>query len=113
MVGANHGGGYLYSVCPAGSALNEECFNGHVLPFVGGNTTIRYLDGRGQKIIPATDVTEGTSPPGSAWRRNPVPACNSGFGVFVAKPRFRGRSSQSILHTVFSGAYIHDHDALL
>jgi len=45
MVGANHGGGYVYSVCPAGAAITEDCFNAHVLPFVGDNTTIRYLDG--------------------------------------------------------------------
>ena len=80
MVGANHGGGYLYSVCPAGSAINEDCFNAHVLPFVGGNTTIRYLDGRGDIIIPAMDVSEGTWPEGSSWRRNPIPACNCDGG---------------------------------
>ena len=36
---------YQYSVCPAGTAVTEACFNQHVLPFVGANTTIRYLDG--------------------------------------------------------------------
>ena len=80
MVGANHGGGYVYSVCPSGTALTENCFNAHVLPFVGHNTTIRYLDGRGQKIIPAQDVSQGTFPPGSTWRRNPIPACNCDGG---------------------------------
>ena len=80
MVGANHGGGYQYSVCPVGTALTEACFQAHVLPFVGGNTTIRYLDGRGQRLIAAMDVTEGTRPAGSAWRRNPIPACNCDGG---------------------------------
>jgi len=81
MVGVNHGGGYQYSVCPAGTTIDEECFNAHVLPFIGHNTTIRYLDGRGQKIIPAQDVTEGTFPAGSAWRRNPIPSCNCDAGT--------------------------------
>jgi hypothetical protein len=80
MVGANHGGGYQYSVCPAGESITEACFNAHVLPYVGGNTTIRYLDGRGEIIIPAVDVAEGTFPEGSAWRRNPIPACNCDGG---------------------------------
>ena len=52
-----------YSVCPAGSTLDEACFNAHVLPFIGRNTTIRYLDGHGHKIIPALDVDEGKKTP--------------------------------------------------
>jgi hypothetical protein len=62
------------------SSLNERCFNAHVLPFVGANTTIRYLDGRGDIVIPAADVAVGTFPAGSRWRRNPIPACNCDNG---------------------------------
>ena len=41
MVGSNHGGGYLYSLCPAGEALSERCFQKTPLSFVGSNHTIR------------------------------------------------------------------------
>lgn len=46
MVGANHGGGYHYSLCPADTPLTEDCFNKLPLSYVGSNHTIRYLDGR-------------------------------------------------------------------
>ena len=85
MVGANHGGGYLYSVCPKGTPLTEECLQAHPLPFVGANHTIRYLDGRGQRVIAARDVDEGTLPAGSAWRLNPIPACNCDKGFDCAR----------------------------
>jgi hypothetical protein len=49
-------GGYIYSVCPAGSALTDACFSAHVLPFVGSTHVIRYLDGRPELEIPARDV---------------------------------------------------------
>jgi len=62
MVGANHGGGYQYSVCPKGSPLTEDCLRAHPLPFVGSHHTIRYLDGRGQTVIAARDVSVGTTP---------------------------------------------------
>ena len=87
MLGSNHGGGYLYSLCPANATLTEACFNRQSLPFVGSTHTIRYLDNRtigGQKniefTIPAVDVSEGTWPAGSAWRLNPIPACNCDQG---------------------------------
>ena len=87
MLGSNHGGGYLYSLCPAGEPLTEKCFQMGTLPFVGHTHTIRYLDNKtnGQQnqtevIIPATDVSEGTWPTGSAWRLNPIPACNCDRG---------------------------------
>ena len=80
MVGANHGGGYLYSLCPAGEPITEECFNAHVLPFVDSFHTIRYLDNGTEFKIPAVDASEGTWPTGSAWRLNPIPACNCDQG---------------------------------
>jgi hypothetical protein len=87
MLGANHGGGYQYSVCPKmeGAVLNEECFQNNVLSFVGLNHTIRYIDGRSELTIPARDVSEGTFPASSVWRVNPIPACNCdrGFGCSV------------------------------
>jgi hypothetical protein len=80
MVGSNHGGGYLYSLCPAGEALTEQCFDRMAMPFVGNHHTIRYMDNKTEVTIPATDVSQGTWPAGSAWRRNPIPACNCDLG---------------------------------
>jgi hypothetical protein len=80
MLGANHGGGYLYSVCPKSEPLTERCLQANSLEFVGSNHTIRYLDGRPDIEIPARDVSVGTFPPLSAWRLNPVPACNCDKG---------------------------------
>jgi hypothetical protein len=80
MLGANHGGGYLYSVCPKSSSLTEACLQAHPLLFADSNHTIRYMDGRPSVDIPAVDVSEGTHPTGSVWRRNPVPACNCDGG---------------------------------
>ena len=80
MLGSNHGGGYLYSLCPANETLSEECFQKHTLPFVGNHHVIRHLDNHSQYVIPAMQVSEGTYPKGSTWRRNPVPACNCDAG---------------------------------
>lgn len=44
MVGSNHGGGYVYSLCPANETLTEECFQKTTLPFVGDWHKIRRLD---------------------------------------------------------------------
>merc|ERR1711879_284508 len=73
MIGANHGGGYTYSVCPKSEPLTEACFQAHSISFVGNQTTVRYLDRLLELKIPATDVSEGTWPVGSVWRVNPIP----------------------------------------
>lgn len=80
MVGTNHGGGYVYSLCPANETLTEECFERTTLAFAGDRHTIRYLDNGTQFDIPAVEVSVGTWPQGSAWRRNPIPACNCDQG---------------------------------
>jgi hypothetical protein len=92
---ANHGGGYSYSVCPKGTPLTEDCLRAHPLSFVGDKHTIRYVDGRTELQIPALDVKDGTFPPGSTWRVNPVPACNcdQGFGC--------GSGSSSPMHVPY------------
>eukprot|EP00664_Eupelagonemidae_sp_cell27_P002322 gene2322-7029_t len=78
---ANHGGGYQYRVCPKGAAEpTEECFQAHVLPFVGDTTTISHFDGREDVEIPAVTFSTGTKPAGSAWRKNPIPMCNCDLG---------------------------------
>ena len=104
---ANHGGGYQYRLCKKSEKPTEECFQvsarvlkdglcrgwlclQHVrvvaqrtpLEYVGSTTTIRMENHQSQPDfeIPAMDTTIGTSPPGSAWRRNPIPACNCDLG---------------------------------
>ena len=77
----SHGGGYLYSLCPLGQELTEECFAATPLHFASSNTTIRYITGRlPDQQIPARDVGIGTHPAGSVWRVNPIPACNCDNG---------------------------------
>jgi hypothetical protein len=40
----NHGGGYVYSLCPENETLTEACFQKTTLPFVGSFHKIRRLD---------------------------------------------------------------------
>ena len=73
-VRTNHGGGYQYRLCPAGSKLTEDCFHKMPLPFEGlsslrwgGKTAGKQLWFKG------TYVSEGTLPEGSTWAMNPLP----------------------------------------
>lgn len=70
---ANHGGGYSYRLCPLSSTLNEHCFKQTPLDFEGPSM-LRW-GGRGgrKQYFNATTVSQGTDPPGSTWRRNPIP----------------------------------------
>jgi len=79
-IAVNHGGGYAFRLCPAGSAQTEACFRQHHLRFVGNTTVMRWLKctdgycvfnphGAYNVTLPARD-TDGT---GGAWRRNPIP----------------------------------------
>lgn len=88
MLAANHGGGYLYSLCPATEPLSEACLDRLPLRFVGNTTTIRYIAGPqlgSELTITATDVSVGTHPAGSVWRRNPIPACNCDAGFHCSR----------------------------
>jgi len=79
---ANHGGGYQYRLCPAGSNLTEECFQKHPLEFVGDKQWLQFgrgLNRSNRTEIPATRVSEGTVPAGSTWTRNPIPACGDSY----------------------------------
>merc|ERR1712151_845006 len=56
--------------------MTEECFQQMPLNFVGETHTIHYLTpGTPDIEIPAMTLSEGTNPPGSQWRRNPIPCC--------------------------------------
>lgn len=78
----NHGGGYQYRLCPKSKAMSDECFEANVLKFASDMSGIRYEDGSGKAdvAVPALDVSEGTLPKGSTWRRVPIPACNCDAG---------------------------------
>jgi hypothetical protein len=85
----NHGGGYQYRVCPKNNndndnndaVISEACFEQHPLAFAD---TVHSVVVDGQKnnpiVIPATDVSSGTIPQNSVWRRIPLPACNCDSG---------------------------------
>lgn len=84
-IAANHGGGYQYRLCPASEPLTEECFQRMPLPFAGTMQTL--LLGNGTSIeIAATFVSVGTTPEGSTWAMNPVPACGDAIPGTYGKP---------------------------
>ena len=71
-----------HRLCAATEPLSEHCFMRSPLEFVGSTQTLRWRDGSERKIA-ATRVSQGTSPPGSTWTRNPIPACSSTRGCGV------------------------------
>jgi len=90
-IAANHGGGYQYRLCPKSEELTEDCFQRTPLPFSGTTQKLRWENGTAIQI-PATFVSEGTTPAGSTWAKNPIPACKSFSGGFhedgCAEPQF-------------------------
>ena len=71
---ANHGGGYAWRLCPASNdVVTEECFQSNHLDFEG-SSIFRWggVEAVSHAFAPIT-ITEGTTPPGSSWRKNPVP----------------------------------------
>lgn len=79
---ANHGGGYTYRLCPKSDALTEDCFQNHILEFTNPETSwIQYgNDTSNRKAISAIRTSQGTSPKGSVWTKNPIPTCAWGQG---------------------------------
>eukprot|EP00039_Didymoeca_costata_P022633 m.4894 g.4894 ORF g.4894 m.4894 type:complete len:350 (+) comp3128_c0_seq1:97-1146(+) len=88
---ANHGGGYQYRLCPVSEKLTEQCFQKTILPFHGSKQKLRWSNGH-EVTIDATRVSEGTTPKGSTWTMNPIPACDAtvgGYdGIGCDKPQF-------------------------
>jgi hypothetical protein len=80
-IAANHGGGYQYRLCPKSEELTEECFQKMPLPFATATQKLRWANGT-EVEINASLVSEGTTPLGSTWARNPIPACKSFSGGF-------------------------------
>jgi hypothetical protein len=87
-------------VCPKGKGgPSEACFQAHALPFADGRTTIRYEDGtRADFGIAATDVSVGTKPAGSAWRKNPIPMCNCDVGTGCRAKGAGGGAAATVHH---------------
>lgn len=88
-INANHGGGYAYRLCKkvAGQDLTEECFQQNHLQFVGDESWVQFADDVTNRTkISAVRVSEGTSPEGAIWTRNPIPACGgvTGGGIHVS-----------------------------
>lgn len=89
-----------YRLCKKieGYEATEECFQQHPVEFAETSQYIEYCDSKNQyppysaksgafapcsaqgHKIPATDISVGTVPAGSAWRRNPIPGCRSPNG---------------------------------
>jgi len=87
---ANHGGGYSYRLIPTKKNPTEQEFKSGHLDFVGNSSTIRWIDDRPPVFIPAKTVRSGTTPEGSQWRQDPIPACNCdlGFACYSKKGGF-------------------------
>merc|ERR1712166_1327030 len=67
---ANHGGGYIYRLCPADSPLTEECFQQTELKWATDTHVLRLADASKDVEIKAKVVTQGG---GTGWRLNPFP----------------------------------------
>ena len=78
---ANHAGGYLYRLAPAGGPLTEAAFNKIPLEFVG-EQGFRWgggpAHGGTEHFFNGTYVSAGTVPAGSKWSLNPVPRNDHG-----------------------------------
>ena len=84
---ANHGGGYAYRLCKIAdegpvdlSGVTEECFAANTLEWAQATSYIQWGDDpASRKEFANLLVSEGTTPEGATWARNPIPAC-AGLG---------------------------------
>jgi len=90
---ANHGGGYSYRLCklPEGgkAELTEECFQRTPLRFASEYSWAQYGGSPDAEKVYflANRTSEGTTPPGSQWAKNPIPNCvGLGGGFFDEDP---------------------------
>jgi len=72
QIGANHGGGYQYRLCPADEELTEACFQRHPIDFDRSAQALLFPNGT-RLPIAGTFVADGTLPVGSTWALNPIP----------------------------------------
>lgn len=75
---ANHGGGYAYRLAPADAPLTENTFRKLPLAFDGPSALRwdgdRAADMRFDSAARGWQVSTGTVPAGSSWRKNPIPS---------------------------------------
>ena len=74
-----------YRLCPASRELTEECFFQRPLRFVG-NSSLRWGGAGGKRLYFNSsalgwETNVGTLPPGSSWRKNPLPRAPARGGV--------------------------------
>lgn len=93
----NHGGGYMYRLCPASEPLTEECFARHPLIFNGSSDrtsapyrqVLRWADGTEESVAAslvwvsppheraaAGRTAASPNPVGYPWALNPLPRIN-------------------------------------
>jgi hypothetical protein len=76
-VSAHHGGGYAYRIAPANEPLTEETFRKMPLDFAG-KAALRWGGDKSTQVEfdpveRGWETKVGTMPPGSAWRKMPIP----------------------------------------
>lgn len=82
---ANHGGGYSYRMCRRDPSqpfdgLSEACFQATPLEFSGDTSWVHFDNATERVAFRANGTAEGTTPVGSQWRKNPIPACKGPAG---------------------------------
>eukprot|EP01062_Namystynia_karyoxenos_P070416 TRINITY_DN657_c0_g1_i1.p2 TRINITY_DN657_c0_g1~~TRINITY_DN657_c0_g1_i1.p2 ORF type:complete len:489 (+),score=163.50 TRINITY_DN657_c0_g1_i1:96-1562(+) len=99
---ANHGGGYAYRLCPAGSDLAEECFQRGHLAFHGTRQWIVDPAGKVLAEKEAVRLSNGTWPRGSQWTQNPFPQEEGTIPAIPGLPKVYGRGpfNMSVLDAV-------------
>lgn len=110
----DHGGGYTYRLCklPSGeggkderkASLTEECFANNILNFATNYTLTRLtgkinLGSEWRKEF-KSDITDGTNPPGSAWRP---------LSEFAYGPNKKGKLNKDLVQvpeSITKGEYV-------
>lgn len=109
---ANHAGGYAFRLCPkSGARLTEDCFQRTPLEFTGLQG-LRWGGGPAlggvEIFFEGTTVDNGTTPPGSQWRKNPIPLmnCEAGLPGPCGQPAFPPKCTN---HSMCTGMTDGDH----
>lgn len=89
-ISANHGGGYAYRLCKVPEegiiGVTEECFQNNHLNLCGSSSWAQYGEDVTTRFeFPAVRTNQGTTPKGSQWTKNPIPACKGISGGFFSK----------------------------
>jgi len=98
-ISANHGGGYSYRLCKVPEqgivGVTEDCFQKTPLKFAGDKQWVQYgEDEKNRFEFEAVRTDLGTTPKGSQWTKNPIPACNGLSGGYFATEPFCPQGTQ-------------------